>query len=108
MLAILLSSQTRECVLARHSFSSSPQPGRHRRRPRPERPLELFRLLRRALEVREDQRDDLEPLDAGDDPERAAAALAGVDLDAEHALEPLRPPHRHVPRYMRVSPATSR
>lgn len=41
---------------------------------------------RRALEVREDLRNDLGLLDARDDPERAAAALAGVDLDAEHAL----------------------
>jgi len=36
-------------------------------------------LRRRALAVREDHRDDLGLVDAGDDPERAAAALAGVD-----------------------------
>ena len=33
----------------------------------------------------------LKRLDAGDDAQLAAAALAGLDFDGEHALEPLRP-----------------
>jgi hypothetical protein len=42
-----------------------------------------MRLRRRALEVREDLRNDLGLLDAGDDSELPAAALARVDLVAE-------------------------
>jgi hypothetical protein len=38
-------------------------------------------LRRRALQVREDLRDDLRILDAGNDLELAAAAGAAVDLD---------------------------
>jgi hypothetical protein len=57
------------------------------RRPRPERPLVLMQIRRRTLKVREDLRDDLRILDAGNDPEPAAAAGAGLDLDAEHALQ---------------------
>ena len=35
----------------------------------------------------------LESFDAGDDSDGAAAAGAGVDIDLEHAFEPLRPGH---------------
>ena len=44
-------------------------------------------------EVIEDRLDDLRLLDARNRPQRAAAATAGVDVDGEYALEPLRPGH---------------
>jgi hypothetical protein len=44
----------------------------------------------RLLKVRQDLRNDLGLFDAGDHLELPAAAGAGADLDAEHALEALR------------------
>lgn len=41
----------------------------------------------------EDTVDDGRVFDAGDDPERPATVAAGLDVDAEHALEALRPRH---------------
>jgi len=47
-----------------------------------------------AGEVREDRLDHRRIFDARDDAHRAAAARAGLDVDAEHALQTLRPAHR--------------
>jgi len=44
-----------------------------------------------ATEVLEDPFNDGWRLDAGDDPEPAAALPAGLDVDGEHPLEALRP-----------------
>src|SRR5690606_31210814 len=75
------------------SPSSSNQARLPRRRPRPERQFGLVMLRRHALQVRQDLRDDLRLLDAGDDLELAAATGAALDLDAEHALQAPRPVH---------------
>ncbi len=56
----------------------------------------VYLLQRRALQVREDLRDDLGLLDTGDDLQPAAATVTAVDLDAKHALQPPRPVHRDV------------
>jgi len=76
------------------------------RRPHSERPLALILLRRLALEVRQDPRDELGLLDAGDDPQRPAAADAGLDLDARHPLQASRTDHRH-PSNGRLDAATS-
>jgi hypothetical protein len=56
-------------------------------------------LIRRALlQMRQNPRNGLRLLDAGDHLERPAAAGAGVDLDAKDALEALRPAHPDVAR----------
>jgi hypothetical protein len=68
------------------------------RRPRPERQLGLIMIRRRVLQVRQELRDDLRLLDAGDHLELVATARADADLDIEYALAALRPTHRHVAR----------
>ena len=45
------------------------------------------------MQVSEDLLDHHRVLDAGDDAHRPAAHRAGLDVDAEHALEALRPSH---------------
>jgi hypothetical protein len=47
-------------------------------------------IRRRAFQVRQNPRDDLRLLDAGHHPELPAATGAGLDVDTELALQPLR------------------
>ncbi len=56
----------------------------------------VVRLLQRSMlpEVGNDGENGCGFLDADDDPYRAAAVDAGVDIDAKHPLEALRPRHR--------------
>jgi len=63
------------------------------------------RLAAAQPQMLDDSADDLRVFDAGDDLHRPAALLAGFDLDAEDAFEPLRPAHRYVLR--RLGPAIS-
>jgi hypothetical protein len=58
------------------------------------------RAVRRAgaFEVFENLADQLRVLNTGDDLQRPAAVLAGLDVDVEDALQALRPTHGHVPR----------
>ncbi len=51
-----------------------------------------------AFEVLENLADQLRVLNTGDDLQRPAAVLAGLDVDVEDALQALRPTHGHVPR----------
>jgi len=53
-----------------------------------------WRLPALSVQVFEDLFNDGGVFDAGDDPHGIAAAGAGVDVDLEHAFEPLRPGHR--------------
>jgi len=59
-----------------------------------------------AREVSEDRLDHHRIFDARDDAHRAAAARAGLDVDAEHALQALCPAHRGAPlgRRSRLGP----
>src|SRR5271167_4355955 len=91
----------------RDSSSCSQQHGLYRRPARPERQLALILLRRSALQVRQDLRNQLRLLDAGDDLQLPAAARAALDLDTEHSLQPSCPAHRHMPgrrRLDRISP----
>lgn len=51
-------------------------------------------LVGAPLKMGEDVGDELGVLDAGDDLQRSAAALTGIDVDGEHAFEALHPRHR--------------
>src|SRR5271167_5016963 len=91
----------------RDSSSCSQQHGLYRRPARPERRLALILLRRSALPVRQDLRNQLRLLDAGDDLQLPAAARAALDLYTEHSLQPSCPAHRHMPgrrRLDRISP----
>jgi hypothetical protein len=46
------------------------------------------------IQVGEDLLDDIEVLNACDDPHRTAAGRAGIDVDPEYAFQALRPGHR--------------
>jgi hypothetical protein len=63
------------------SSSSSQQAGLRRRPPRPQRQLALGLLRCRALQVRQDLRNELRLLDAGDHLQLPAAARAALDLE---------------------------
>ncbi len=63
------------------------------RRPARRQPRCVHRA-RFAGEVREDRLDHYRIFDARDDAHGAAAARAGLDVDAEHALQALCPAHR--------------
>ncbi len=68
-------------------------------RPKPaERQLGLMLIRGDLLQTRQSPRNHLWLFDARDHLERAAAARAGVDLDAKGALQALRLGHRHVAR----------
>jgi hypothetical protein len=92
----------------RYSSSSSPQAGLHRRPPRHQRQLALGLLRRCALQVRQDLRNELRLLDAGDDLELSTTARAALDLYAEHSLQPSRPAHRHMPWRRRLGRFSAR
>ena len=71
------------------------------------RPLALGLLRHCALQVREDLRNELRLVDAGDDLELPTTAGTALDLDIEHSLQPSCPAHRHMPgrrRLDRISP----
>jgi hypothetical protein len=76
----------------------SDQPGLSRRCPCPEGQLGLMLIRGRLLQMRQDPRNHLGLVDAGNHPELAAAADAQIDLDAEDALQALCPRHGHVAR----------
>ncbi|SRR5216683_7161233 len=61
------------------------------------------RRPRCAADARESA-DDFRIFDAGDDLDRCAAMLAGVDLDPEDAFEALHPVHRDVLRHRTALP----
>ena len=69
--------------------------------PRPERTLGRGRLRSDSLQLRQNLRNDLRFLDAGDDPKPSAAARAGHDVVPEQPLQPPCPAHRHVTRRLR-------
>jgi hypothetical protein len=75
---------------------SSDQAPLHRGCQCPQRQLRRIRLRPRTPQGREDLRDELRLLNAGDDLEPTAAARTALDLNAEHALQAPRPAHRHV------------
>jgi len=58
------------------------------------RPPGAFGLRRFRIQVGEDLLDDVGVLNARDDPHRTTAGRAGLYVDAEHPLQPLRPGHR--------------
>src|SRR5271154_3715613 len=64
----------------RYSSSCSQQPGLYRRPARPERRLALILLRRSALQVRQDLRNQLRLLDAGDDLQLPAAAHTATSV----------------------------
>lgn len=59
--------------------------------------------------VIQDLFDDLWVFDTSDDLDRTAAAFTGLDIDAEHTFEALRPGHGGMPRgiRLRVIPAVA-
>jgi hypothetical protein len=77
----------------RTASSGSQQTRLRRGRPRPERQLDPVLLWHRALQVREDLRDHLRLLDAGDVRKLPAAAGTALDLDAETQPTSLLPCH---------------
>jgi hypothetical protein len=80
------------------SHGTTPRlPDATKRRPAPERQFALGLLRRRALEVRQDLRNALRLLDAGDGRVLPTTACSALDPYTEHPLQTSKPAHRRTP-----------